>query len=533
MPARQTVIIGLLGSILDSGFHEERWKKWRPTVSLCKHPDLPIARYELIHLRAHQDIARCVAADIKRVSPGTDAQLTVQDLRNPWDFEEVYGSLHDFARAYSFRPEKEDYLIHITTGTHVQQICLFLLTESRHFPARLVQTAPADTKRRGPDGRHSIIDLDLSKYDRIAARFQREAKDAASFLKSGIETRNPGFNQLIEQIEHVAIHAKDPILLMGPTGAGKSQLARRIFELKKRRHQVAGSFVEVNCATLRGESAMSTLFGHTRGAFTGAVKDRPGLLRTANGGLLFLDEVGELGVDEQAMLLRALEEKRFLPLGSDREVSSDFQLIVGTNRDLGSAVQQGKFREDLLARMNLWTFRLPGLAERPEDIEPNLDYELEQFARRGSLRATLSKEVREAFLSFARSPDAKWNANFRDLNACITRMATLSTGGRITSEILTAELDRLRSNWSIPLDPKDHQATLASMLDSKAVEQIDLFDQVQLAAVINICRRCSTLSEAGRKLFGSTREKRKIQNDADRLRKYLTRFGLDWQTCKT
>jgi len=531
MQLRQTVIIGLLGSILDAGFHEERWKKWRPTVSLCKHPDLPVARYELIHLKAHQDIARCVAADIKRVSPGTEAQLTLQDLQNPWDFEEVYGSLHDFARGYSFRPEKEDYLIHITTGTHVQQICLFLLTESRHFPARLLQSAPGDTKRRGPDGKYSIIDLDLSKYDRIAARFQLEAKDAASFLKSGIETRNTRFNELIEEIEHVAIHAKDPMLLMGPTGAGKSQLARRIFELKKSRHQVAGAFVEVNCATLRGESAMSALFGHARGAFTGAVNDRPGLLRAAHGGVLFLDEVGELGVDEQAMLLRALEEKRFLPLGSDREVSSDFQLIAGTNRDLGSAVHQGKFREDLLARMNLWTFRLPGLAERPEDIEPNLDYELEQFARRGSHRATLSKEVREQFLAFARSPDAKWSANFRDLNACITRMATLSTGGRITRDILAAELTRLRSGWSTPVDPKD-QEILASLIDPKALGQMDLFDQLQLAAVIGICRDCSTLSEAGRKLFGSTREKRKVQNDADRLRKYLARFDLDWQMCK-
>jgi transcriptional regulatory protein RtcR len=277
---------------------------------------------------------------------------------------------------------------------------------------------------------------------------------------------------------------------------------------------------------------MSALFGHTKGAFTGAVKDRPGLLRAADGGLIFLDEVGELGLDEQAMLLRALEEKRFLPLGSDREASSDFQLIAGTNRDLAIAVQEGRFREDLLARMNLWTFRLPGLVERPEDIEPNLDYELDQFARRSSLRATLSKEVRQQFLSFARSPAARWNANFRDLNACVTRMATLSTGGRITQEILDAELDRLRSSWSAVPDRADDEGVLASVLGPKVLEQLDLFDRVQLAAVIGVCRESATLSEAGRKLFGSTREKRKVQNDADRLRKYLARFDLDWQSCK-
>jgi transcriptional regulatory protein RtcR len=102
------------------------------------------------------------------------------------------------------------------------------------------------------------------------------------------------------------------------------------------------------------------------------VQERAGLLRAANNGMLFLDEIGELGLDEQAMLLRALEEKTFLPLGSDKEAHSDFQLICGTNRDLHAAVREGRFREDLLARIHLWTFVLPGLRDRREDIEPNL-----------------------------------------------------------------------------------------------------------------------------------------------------------------
>ena len=111
--------------------------------------------------------------------------------------------------------------------------------------------------------------------------------------------------------------------------------------------------VSVNCATFRGDNAMSTLFGHKKGAYTGAVTDRTGLLKAADKGTLFLDEIGELGLEEQAMLLRALEEKVFLPLGSDKEVQSDFQLIAGTNRDLQDAVRQGVFREALLARINL------------------------------------------------------------------------------------------------------------------------------------------------------------------------------------
>jgi transcriptional regulatory protein RtcR len=125
------------------------------------------------------------------------------------------------------------------------------------------------------------------------------------------------------------------------------------------------------------------------------------------------------------MLLRALEEKRFLPLGSDHEASSDFQLIAGTNRNLTEAVKDGRFREDLLARINLWTFRLPALVDRREDIEPNVDYELDQFRRRTGTPVAFSKEAREQFLAFATSADARWPGNFRDLNAVITRLGTL------------------------------------------------------------------------------------------------------------
>src|SRR5690606_37900127 len=203
-------------------------------------------------------------------------------------------------------------------------------------------------------------------YDRLASRFVQERHEATSFLKGGIETRNAAFNNLIDRVERVAIHSRSPMLLTGPTGAGKTQLARRIYELKKSRREVAGDFVEVNCATLRGDGAMSALFGHVRGSFTGALRDRPGLLRAADRGILFLDEIGELGLDEQAMLLRALEEKRFLPVGADREASSEFQLIAGTNRDLTAAVRERTFRDDLLARINLWTFALPALRDRPE-----------------------------------------------------------------------------------------------------------------------------------------------------------------------
>lgn len=529
---KRTVVIGIVGSVLDAGFHQERWNKWRPTVSLGQQEDLAVSRFELLYQPAHEDTARCVAADLARVSPSTEVRSHLHELRDPWDFEEVFGALHDFARGYTFDPEREDYLVHITTGTHVQQICLFLLTESRHFPGRLIQTAPRERQRKSPHGVHRIIDLDLSRYDRLAARFHREAREARNFLKSGIETGNVRFNRMIEQVEQVAVRSRDPVLLMGPTGAGKSHLARRIYELKKARHQLSGAFVEVNCATLRGDAAMSALFGHVKGAFTGAVKDRSGLLRAADGGLLFLDEVGELGLDEQAMLLRAVEEKRFSPLGGDQEAGSDFQLITGTNRDLQERVREGRFREDLLARINLWTFRLPGLRERLEDLAPNLDYELEQFARRHGTRVTMSREVRERFLAFARGPEARWSANFRDLNAAVTRMATLAEGGRITLTGLEDELARLREAWARADAEVGDPGLLESLLGTERLGEIDPFDQVQLAHVVRVCRESRHQSEAGRTLFRVSRQRRKHANDADRLGKYLARFGLTWAQCQ-
>ncbi|MBB6124913.1 transcriptional regulatory protein RtcR [Sphingobium subterraneum] len=489
------------------------------------HEDLRVDRLVLLHGTPHRRLAEYVSEDISSVSPETSVDMRVLDFKDPWDFEEVYGKLLDFARAEPFDPDLEDYLVHITTGTHVAQICLFLLTEARYLPGRLLQTQP----RRGspdPAGTWSVIDLDLSRYDSIATRFAVASSESTSFLKSGIDTRNAAFNRIIDEIEQVAGRSRAPMLLMGPTGAGKSLLARRIYELKKLKHQTVGPFVEVNCATLKGDSAMSALFGHRKGAFTGAVADRPGLLRSADKGMLFLDEIGELGLDEQAMILRAIEDKRFLPVGSDREVGSDFQLIAGTNRDLGDAVAAGAFRDDLYARLNLWTFRLPGLADRREDIEPNLDYELDRFAEREGAMVSFNKEARLRYLAFSTSPQAIWAGNFRDLAASITRMATLSPKGRIDLDCVEAEISRLQRLWSGQSD--NHTDVITEILGEQAVSDMDLFDRVQLAEALRVCRASRSLSEAGRTLFSASRTRRNSSNDADRLRKYLARFELSW-----
>ncbi|MFT3684084.1 MAG: RNA repair transcriptional activator RtcR [Phycisphaerales bacterium] len=538
--SKRLVILSLLGTTLDTGRGPDRWTRWRPNVALCQHADLQVDRVELLCPRFATNLAKTIREDMEAVSPSTAINTVSFDPHDPWDFEDVYSAFLDFASAYPFDTEAEDYLVHITTGTHVAQICLFLLTESRRFPARLIQTAP---RRNEADasGEYKIIDLDLQKYDSLAARFRKEHTDNLTGLKSGIATRNAQFNRLIERLEQVAVVSTDPLLITGPTGAGKSRLARRVYELKKARRQIEGGFVEVNCATIRGDGAMSTLFGHKKGAFTGAVADRPGLLRAADGGLLFLDEIGELGLDEQAMLLRAIEEKRFTPLGSDREVSSNFQLVAGTNRDLRALVRTGAFREDLLARIDLWCFELPPLASRKEDIEPNLDYELEQFATRTGHAVRFNAEARAAFMRFATNADAAWRGNFRDLSGAITRMGTLAQGGRITQELVEEETRRLTNAWrsvsgvgkgvgaavsSSALDSSEDG--LAALLGAERAAALDRFDRVQLADVVAVCRGSRSLSEAGRTLFAASRMTKASTNDADRLKKYLSKFGLSF-----
>jgi transcriptional regulatory protein RtcR len=522
------VVIGLLGTNLDQPPRRgDRWNAWRPSVAICQQDDLVVDRFELLHEARSESLARQVSVDIASISPETSVQLQRIELRDPWDFEEVYATLHQFARQYRFDTDQYDYLAHITTGTHVAQICLFLLTESRHVPARLLQSSPPNSKHSSAAGWHRIIDLDLSRYDQLATRFQAEHLEARSFLKGGIETCNGPFNKLIDRIEKVSLATTAPILLTGPTGAGKSQLARRIFQLKRQREQVSGELVEVNCATIRGDQAMSTLFGHVKGAFTGAATNRAGLLKAADRGVLFLDEVGELGRDEQAMLLRAIEEKSFLPVGSDKTTRSDFQLFGGTNRDLVREVAAGRFREDLLARINLWSFALPALCDRRDDIDPNLAFELQQFASQTGRKVTINKEARKSFLEFAHDPSTAWKANFRDLNAAMTRMATLAPHGRINVEIVAEEIVRLRDSW------QDDQACapsrlLEEVLEPDQIAKLDHFDQIQLEEVIRVCKTSTSLADAGRKLFHVSRQAKQKPNDSDRLRKYLTKFDIHW-----
>src|SRR5437879_1589419 len=147
MPVRTITVIGFYGPSLDGGPVATRWDRWRPSVDLAGQPDLVVQRFHLIHDPPSAEGARLVAADIRQLSPETEVMLHEVPIKDPWDFEEVYGTLHDLAAAHPVDPDREDLLVHITTGSHVEQICLFLLTESRHLPGRLLQTRPPSRPR--------------------------------------------------------------------------------------------------------------------------------------------------------------------------------------------------------------------------------------------------------------------------------------------------------------------------------------------------------------------------------------------------
>jgi len=282
---KKTAVIGFLGTKLDTSEARDRWRGWRPTVDLCRHEDFLIDRYELLYEEAFEGLARKVMKDMRQVSPETEVIGRRLGITKPWDLEDVYGHLFDYIEELKPDPNMYDYYAHITTGTHIAQICLFILTESSHLPGKLIQTSPPRGRAVGdkPGGR-AIIDLDLSKYDLLKSRFEKQQIEAQDILKSGIVTKNKAFNKLIEQIETVALRSSAPMLITGPTGAGKSQLASKIAQLRQERCGIEGEFVEINCATLRGDMAMSTLFGHKKGAYTGAQADRAGVLREAHKG---------------------------------------------------------------------------------------------------------------------------------------------------------------------------------------------------------------------------------------------------------
>jgi formate hydrogenlyase transcriptional activator len=210
------------------------------------------------------------------------------------------------------------------------------------------------------------------------------------------------------------------VLICGETGTGKELIARAIHNLSPRRSK---PFVKLNCAALPTGLLESELFGHEKGAFTGAIAQRIGRFELANGGTVFLDEVGEIPLDIQTKLLRVLQEREFERLGSGRTLHSDARLIAATNRDLGALVNEQQFRADLFYRLNVFPIHVPPLHERPEDIPLLVRHFVEHYARRMKREIeTIPSETMEALTRY------RWPGNIRELQNLIERSVILSPG---------------------------------------------------------------------------------------------------------
>jgi DNA-binding NtrC family response regulator len=235
--------------------------------------------------------------------------------------------------------------------------------------------------------------------------------------------RSPALERVFEQVRAVA-ETDAPVLLIGESGTGKELVARAIHHNSARRD---GPFVAVNCAAIPPTLLESELFGHEKGAFTGADRRRRGLFAEASGGTLFLDEVGDIALPLQAKLLRVLQEKTVRPVGGSQEVALDLRLISATHQDLAAMVTEGRFREDLYYRLAVIPLRLPSLRERGEDIMLLATHFLERAAR--SLDRRLEGFDDEATAWLLRH---RWPGNVRELENIVERAATLARGPRIT-----------------------------------------------------------------------------------------------------
>jgi formate hydrogenlyase transcriptional activator len=229
------------------------------------------------------------------------------------------------------------------------------------------------------------------------------------------------------------------VLIYGETGTGKELIARAIHDLSPRS---ANPFVKLNCAAIPTGLLESELFGHERGAFTGAIAQRIGRFEAANTGTMFLDEVGEIPLDLQTKLLRVLQEREFERLGSSRVIRTDARLIAATNRDLADAVERQRFRADLFYRLNVFPIHLPPLRQRPEDIPLLVRYFAGQFARRMSkVIETIPSETMESLIRYT------WPGNVRELQNVIERAVILSSG-----PVLRVPIEDLLPS---PVQPRD------------------------------------------------------------------------------
>lgn len=528
-------IVSILGQRKDF-FKSDDNGVFSPTIALALNAkELGADSIRVLYKKEQSSHMKTISDVLAGVAPDISLVTEMLPEHNAFDPVEVGEALTDTASKW---PQDEKYAFSLGTGTHVHMYLWFKLVEVGYVDAVMLQVinarkgdvSPAffDNKTFIP-GRVSVMDMSLSRYESIERRLMKKQVSHSAYLRNGIDTLNEKYNVLIEMIERVGVNSHHPLLLSGPSGSGKTALAKRIYDLKKQVGKVKGDWVSLNCATLTESHAMSVLFGHEKGAFTGALSKRLGLLASANEGVLFLDEIACLPSQVQSMLLHALDTGEYYPMGADTPRSSTFTLICGTNEDLNQCVDDGTFRDDLLARVDTWNFVLPGLSQRKEDIAPNLDFELQRFREESGRKVRFTAPAKKLYLSFACSAGATWRRNFRDLKSSFIRMSTLAESNLITENVVNDEIVRLTRQWA----GKDNttQGNL-SLTVEQAKSTLSFLDGATLEMVARVCAKHARITDAARELYRMQDGSVSCTNPASRLNNYLNKLDLSFDDVK-
>ena len=322
--------------------------------------------------------------------------------------------------------------------------------------------------------------------DRLASHLKLKTENRV--LREKIKSKQ-GFGNIIgrspemEKLYRIvakAANSTHPVLILGESGTGKELIARSIHFSGPFRGK---PFIPVDCGSLVPTLIESELFGHVKGAFTGAQHAKDGLLTIADGGTVFLDEVGELPIDLQAKLLRAIQEKEIRPVGSTKHIPINVRILAATNRDLEEAVAQGAFRRDLYFRLNVLSLRIPSLRERRQDIPILASHFLERLSRGAEQERTLSDDALKAMLAY------DWPGNVRELENCLERACAFTTGPMIHVGDLPREISQLQGSAAsergngiakiVPMSELERQTIL------NAIAQLN-GDKLQAARLLGI-----------------------------------------------